>query len=393
MRLANSGKKVNYSLPRADVPRAVVPVVSTTSIAISSVAQLKAAGNFKRIEGNLTISGITANFDLAKFNLLTRIEGNLIIEGNTGAFTLSGKFPLLEVVTGTISIKNNTKVSTVPIKAKSAKMFPVLLSSSAIVIQNNPLLLNINGFNNVTSSDILLFNNSGLKFVEGFLQLKASNLLEIYNNINLISLPSFNELDTVSGTLEIAKNNKLVKTPTFNALITAMIILIGDNVNLNTVIGFNTLKDCKELHIYSNPQLVTIQGFNMLADFDNIHIVNNSQENYDYPINGIDIDRQTTVTITNSLRLTGFRALSTVNNSFIMYGQYISLAETYDFVDFCTDDDKIYIEANSGKTFGTLSQQGAVGIISNSSYNDSTGPSSNATTSIIIEDVSFGNAD
>lgn len=204
------------------------------------------------IEGDLIINPIVIGdiVNISGINSLLTINGSLRIRRTTITNTLN--FDNLEFIGGDLEIENNFEI---------------------IDISGFNALTNIGGSLNINSNSA---NTTGLQSINAFNSLLViGENFEINTHLYLNSIMGFNNLVSIDGGIYIARNDSLINLPNFNSLITIGIDLwIQDNYLLPEINGFMTLESIGALanlnqggdfNIGQNPNLNTISGFDSLS--------------------------------------------------------------------------------------------------------------------------------
>jgi len=164
------------------------------------------------ITGNLRIEGFDGQPDFSVFDCLNSIEGYFIITGNSKLTSISG-FPSLNSIKGDdgdgvgFDINNNPLLTNI-----SGFLALNSITTSGFYIENNLKLVSIPEFSNleIIKQDFGIRNNNLLENISGFTGLiSIGSFFEIYNNSMLTSISGFTGLPLrtpKSGTAIVGPN-------------------------------------------------------------------------------------------------------------------------------------------------------------------------------------------
>lgn len=165
----------------------------------------------------------TTNAQLEEYRGVTTITGDLIIRNFIGQPDFS-VFDCLTTIGGLLNIRNNSSLTIVyGFNALTSVSYgiPFVIYTLGFLIQFNPVLNSIQGFNSLT---------------------QINGLFAIYENIALINVINFDNLQTVMDYVNIQFNTNLTNTPKFNALTKiGTFLTISNNSLLTNVSGFLAL--------------------------------------------------------------------------------------------------------------------------------------------------------
>ena len=253
------------------------PVILDKTVTITADGEVPDnATEVTRITGNLEISGTITSFP--NFAVLEVVQGNLTIDNiTTGTLTdLSGIFPALDSVYGTLTIQNQTVVQTI---AGFASLDSV--GGGISIINNKASLTTLPPFDALKGVEggITIEDNAGLTTVSGFTALTTiTGSLNIRarvispttrgpGNIALTTVSGFGALTSIEGSLELVSNPVLTALPTFPELTSIDgDFFIDTNIALTSVSGFGVLESVgNDLYIEDNALLVTLPPFGALS--------------------------------------------------------------------------------------------------------------------------------
>jgi hypothetical protein len=212
------------------------------------------------LEGGVIITGLVNNLD-SLYDLKV-IAGSLRMF-SSNVKTLS---PLsnLERIDGNFQINNNPLLENI-------HGFNQLESITRIIISNNPSLISFEGFDqlNQMTSYIEIKNNDELEHISGFDKLENCSNLEISELPNLEKLHAFNGLKHVSNDFTIRNNPKLHDMITGSELISiGSFLRIRNNPSLNELKGFEKLETCGVIQFIGNRGITELNHFNALLEGD-----------------------------------------------------------------------------------------------------------------------------
>ncbi|WP_191859796.1 receptor L domain-containing protein [Hanstruepera ponticola] len=181
------------------------------NVVLSSQAAVEDFGseNYDEIDGSVFIGFSNQNeSDITNLDALISIESiqyGLTIQNNPLLNSLSGLNGLTFINGGALTIKNNESLTT-------TGALSGLLSFKSLLIEDNPVLLNVNGLEGVRLSreSIIITNNVALTNIDGLAGLVSveGEILFIAGNTSLSSINGLSNLQFVTGDLVI--RNSLV---------------------------------------------------------------------------------------------------------------------------------------------------------------------------------------
>lgn len=191
----------------------------------NSLTSLSGMNNLTNIDGLLEIGNNFNLISLSGLNSLTNIGGDFIFEHSSNPITLSAMVSLNQVM-GNIQL--NGSIS-------DFGNLNNLTSINGLSIIDNPLILDLSGFNNLIS-------------VEGYLNINACDQLE--------SISGFNSLTSISDYLYINQCNLLTFVSGFQNLTSMGHLSIVNNNFLSSVSGLDhSLNIAGRMYIENNPFL------------------------------------------------------------------------------------------------------------------------------------------
>lgn len=206
----------------------------------------------------------------------------------------------------------------------------------SIIIQDNPLLENLDELSNITGSGIRIFvrNNANLNSISGLINITFSlGALQIINNPLLGSLEGLNNIELASpriisnasltslaglekitevGSIIISNNDSLLSLDGLENLEDTQIMLITENNALNDLSALsNIIEEVSVLQITENPVLTSLNGLENIPFIDAVgnegglfiednpdltdlcglqKAIRTSLDNPNFPVNAITID-------------------------------------------------------------------------------------------------------
>lgn len=201
-----------------------------------------------------------------------------------------------------------------------------LVSVRGLRILRNGPLENLEGLNNLTTIEGILFinYNNNLLNVDGLSNLDKVWVVTITDNYKLANLDGFQGLEVIDIQLNINENYSLQNIDGFNNLLSVGTnlstgitgdISISQNENLENIDGFSNLALIgQNLSIKYNPLLNNVTGLNNLSSLgQSLYISNNDLITSLSGLNSIDSFNGTVVEIKNNYSLTDFCDLQASN--------------------------------------------------------------------------------
>ena len=135
------------------------------------------------------------------------------------------------------------------------------LIAGYLFISNNPELLAVSGFVNLTHvSEIIVSGNPILSF-SGFDQLDHTGTVSLLSNSELQTINAFAVLEEVVGDLRLDGHPALESVVGFGALTRVGSLLLYENVVLQNVDAFSSLTHVtNSLQVFDNDALTTLDG-------------------------------------------------------------------------------------------------------------------------------------
>ncbi|MGC3948379.1 MAG: fibronectin type III domain-containing protein [Chryseolinea sp.] len=120
----------------------------------------------------------------------------------------------------------------------------------ALVIENNPLLTNVDGLRNLKdiAARLRIMNNATLANLNGFDSLRGCSSINIEGNGTLPAISGFNKLTVLHTDLSIFFPS-------------GASIVIANNQNLTSISGFNGVGAVSGLSVQANAKLISLAGF------------------------------------------------------------------------------------------------------------------------------------
>ena len=196
------------------------PKVFEGNVVLSSQAAVDDFGleNYDEIDGNVFIGFSNQNeSDITNLDALISIESiqfGLTIQNNPLLNNLNGLNGLTFINGGALTIKNNESLTT-------TGALSGLLSFKSLVVEDNPMLLNIDGLEGVRLSreSIVINNNNALLNIDGLSGLDTVDgiIVFIAGNPSLSSINGLSNLQFVAGDL-IIRNSQLMSLNALDGL-------------------------------------------------------------------------------------------------------------------------------------------------------------------------------
>ena len=223
------------------------------------------AFHYTEVTGSLTIGfefGTTSSdiTNLQPVSKLTKVGASLVIRNNNQLQDLQG---LENLVTSQVRVERNSKLSSL----KGLKNSTLL---DELIIVNNDQLQNLQGLEDLISlTRIWIYDNGQLQNLQGLKNLDFVNELGIRNNGRLTSLQGLENLTTIGSTLTISSNPQLESLQGLENLHTIQAILnIIDNDRLTSLQGLeNVTWGFASLFIAYNDQLTSLQGLENIQPY------------------------------------------------------------------------------------------------------------------------------
>jgi len=222
---------------------------------VSGFENLRYAGRFD-ISDNSNLESIP------DFNKVEYVDNYISISNNAKLPAVNGFANLQTISANGIQIVNNEIL-------ESISGFQNLLTANRIRITDNNNLTSVAGFNELDNlrSDLTFENNSSLTTIPTFNMLQRIGSYTFNNNDALINLEGMENLDFVNARLYITQNDLLTGIPTFSNLDTILFedLYIKENMSLNQITGFQSLKYAEGIQIAENQNLSEIDAFQNLV--------------------------------------------------------------------------------------------------------------------------------
>jgi cysteine-rich repeat protein len=252
------------------------------------------------ITGNLRIeSSKLTDIDLLKS--LTHVEKGLYIRDNLSLQNIDGLRNLLSA--GALVVQNNPVLKDldglsklgeitggVELQRKTTPPNPLppnyrpyhIRQFETSRITNNTSLVNLSGLSNLKSikTDLSIENNGSLVNIKGMNDITSINALSIRSNPNLVKLDGFSRLETVENNLDIENNNKLEDVSELGELssINQGSLILESNPRLSDMAGLSNIKKIRQNLIIRNNDALTSLDLYALRLEDktmSIHIIDN----------------------------------------------------------------------------------------------------------------------
>jgi hypothetical protein len=215
--------------------------------------------------------------------------------------------------------------------------------ASSLSIQKNPKLNTINSFDKLIKldGDLEVAQNESLKTIYGFNVLESTKNILIDDLANLDTLEGFNKIRYIDGDFKLHELDILKHLEGFNQLDSVMgrvkineldsiqrwdickeLLFVGEeleittNGELDTIIGFEQLNQCKDLFI-NGLDIKNLNGFNNLKF-----------------VNGVSINNQSLRSIRGFEKLSSAQGIYIANNDSLQYFNAFKLIETVDLLLF-----------------------------------------------------------
>jgi hypothetical protein len=270
----------------------------------------------KKVTGQITVISIGSNTDWSGFNNIDTVSGGIGFSFINSTFVLNGFEGLkscgsliitecsgLKAITGfnsLNSISSSLRINNCDNFQTSAE-FNSLKTVTFIEISDNDTLERIKGFDSLENVDFIrLSSNQNVKSIEigRSLNIIGEDII-INRNPLLENISGFEVLDSIGGSLGITSNfilssvtgfeylrrcgqinfttnQRLELLPKFNRLIFTDRSILLNNLGIKEISGFDSLKTVgNEFFITGNDSLKIIQGFSSLEESGNFRISEN----------------------------------------------------------------------------------------------------------------------
>lgn len=176
-----------------------------TLFGLSSLSSLYGLHNLASVGGNCTIYHINAT-GLGYLNNLTSIGGFLSVQNNPVLVNLNGLGNLISIG-GKLSVSNNAALTS--LSGLTGGQSNVLVLGGGIDITSNGVLKSVDGLENITAAGggISVINNPALTDLNGLANLGSINgALTFTNNPGLVNFAGLDKLHTINGKLALTIN-------------------------------------------------------------------------------------------------------------------------------------------------------------------------------------------
>lgn len=256
-----------------DSTQPIIPIDSCAKgIGVVESVRIETQEDVNALEGigvinDYLIFDSSTDLDLTPLASLTTINGGFYLRSQTRI--ISGFNCLTSL--GSFEVERNDYIERI-------EGFEKLNIIENLIISDNENLEVIPSFDAVTSLEcnrgswcdddqLVIENNDSLLEVSGFNELTSvGHRFSISNNAALISVSGFNALTDTGDSITISNNNALTSISGFNALVDIPdgdAISISNNSFLESIIGFSEV--IASVTIQNNSELTTITGFNAMT--------------------------------------------------------------------------------------------------------------------------------
>ena len=291
-------------------------VVVDADIRIENNDALQTVPGFKNLTSTSVIS-ITDNAVLTSFgfNELNAVDSINIVGNpklleiigtsfgnlqNAGPIRITDNDELMEVFSFEklqyargLVIRDNKVLEGIPefsLFAASSILSPIganIPSDLDIVIMNNPMLSEVNGFEElVTVGDIVIENNAILETLPSFTKLSEIVNLRVENNPLLTLFPEFADIQEIYESFVVRSNASLETLTTLTSTASAETTLrvatidieISNNAKLTSFEGLPDIEFIWSLNISGNDKLTSLPDFPELTIIDNDLVISDNAE-------------------------------------------------------------------------------------------------------------------
>ena len=203
---------------------------------------------------------------------LATISGGLLIQNNPLLVNLNG-FPLLTKV-GDLSVLNNSRLQNID------GLSALSLINGHVAVQDNSRLQNIDGISALTriGRGVDIWNNDNLQTICNFSALTSiGKSLYIWNNNILETIGNFPALKSIRGDVRIIGNDALETIGDFSALTSiGGYVYIQSNDNLQSLGDLSTLKSIGRYLSIGNTNLQSLGDFSALTSIGEYILIGNN---------------------------------------------------------------------------------------------------------------------
>jgi len=244
----------------------------------NNLSNINSLSNITSVGIDLEVTRNTDLSDIDAFSKLTTLGGSLILN-NLGSITDLNGISNITLIGENLDITNHAKLQNLDDLSQLTTVggFIYILGNdeitnidglsniswaNAIILIDNPLLQNINGFSGIAKIGEVTINASDEISNRGWLIMSKNN--------SLADLDGLSNLDTIFGFLQINSNNVLTNIDGLSSLKSVDNILIKDNTDLRNLDGLsqiNTIND--DLQIFNNASLSDCCGISRILNTPN----------------------------------------------------------------------------------------------------------------------------
>lgn len=275
--------------------------------------------NYSEVSGNLTIEGADI-VDITSLSILTFIGEDLIIQNNDLLANLNGMQNLVSIG-GDLEIFSNTLLVSID------DFQNVTSIAGNIEIGNNIMLTTLNGLQNifVAAKALKITRNTVLENLDGLQNITSvGGSLEIYNNDAITNLDGLSNIITINGYLKISSNDELTNLSGLQKITSVDgSLYIYNNDVLTNLEGLHNIESIESfLKIEGNDAITDLEGLrNVTSVGSYLEIFNNNMlANIDGLQNLIFVDGD--VDVNNNEELIGFCGLFPLLNDGVYSGIY-----------------------------------------------------------------------
>ncbi|MBA4366072.1 MAG: hypothetical protein C0403_00335 [Desulfobacterium sp.] len=282
--------------------------------------------NLKVVNGSLTVQNTNLT-NLHGLESVTDIAYGLHIYNNIELISLNGLNGLTTINykdydpwTGApnLTVLGNPNLTNIAALANLSTIIPQL----QLRIQDNQSLNSIYGLNHIeTLASLQIENNPLLINLHGLENLRSTTLwCKIANNESLTSISSIGNLTSVGTELTITENNSLTTLAGLNNLVTASSVGIANNNNL-TAISMDSLTIGSSINITNNSSLTSLHL--------NIESVYRLEISYNNSLTSLDLDALRHVSGYMNISYNPCLCLSLISN---LIGHGITIQDPFGFI-------------------------------------------------------------
>lgn len=209
---------------------------------------------------------------LAGLSTIRQITGGLQISGNPLLPNLEGLNNLKSVGAG-LGIGNNTQLVDISALSSLTELSQTNIFGS-LYIQDNPVLPNLHGLENIKSAyDVIVENNWALQDFQGLNGLeKVHQMFTVADNTAMTSFQGLNSLKEVALSFGVSGSNALLSLDGLDSLETVNMLSVGYCTGLTSLGAAPQLKNVTILSLYNLPSLVSLEALTNVEQIASIYI-------------------------------------------------------------------------------------------------------------------------